>query len=193
MRWDEPWRQKYTKKSKCLTLPQVQRFGRHILEALLFLRARGIPSHGHLHSGNVILQNGVARYSIGDLLIIYLCHQFLIHYHFRLSGLENGLLGLSSKVNAVVSAKDIAAAEHRDVICFGHLLFEMCTGYELLTPCPTVNNLFVDLERYPKVVEVLQLIFESPNDRYPTVEELVRCDLFRKVELREMRGASISV
>lgn len=41
----------------------MQRFGRHILEALLFLRERGIPSHGHLHSGNVILQNGVARYA----------------------------------------------------------------------------------------------------------------------------------
>ncbi|XP_055326371.1 slowpoke-binding protein-like [Sitodiplosis mosellana] len=170
IRWNEPWRRKYAKKSICLTLPQVQRFGRHILEALLFLRERGIPSHGHLHSGNVILQNGVAR----------------------LSGLENGLLGLDSKVNAVDSAKNIADVEHRDVICFGHLLFEMCTGFELLTPRPTADNLFLDLERYPKVVKVLQWIFESPGDRYPTVAELVRSDLFRHVELREMRGASIS-
>lgn len=63
-RWNESWRRKYSKKSICLTLSQVQRFGRHILEALLFLRERGIPSHGHVHSGNVILQNGVARYFI---------------------------------------------------------------------------------------------------------------------------------
>lgn len=53
------------KPTTCLTLSQVQRFGRHILEALLFLRERGIPSHGHLHSGNVILQNGVARCDFG--------------------------------------------------------------------------------------------------------------------------------
>ncbi|XP_031633151.1 slowpoke-binding protein-like [Contarinia nasturtii] len=170
IRWNEPWRRKYRKKCTCLTMTQVQRFGRHILEALLFLRVRGIPSHGHLHSGNVIIQNGVAR----------------------LSGLENGLLGLDSKVNAVVSAKNMADVEHRDVICFGHLLFEMCMGYELPTQQPTATNLFLDLEQHPKVVEVMQMIFESPGNRYPTIEELVRCDLFRNVELRELRGASIS-
>ncbi|XP_037033772.1 slowpoke-binding protein-like [Bradysia coprophila] len=167
--WNEPFRRKYSKPSTCLTLVQVQRFGRQILEALRFLRDRGILSHGHVHSGNVILQNGVAR----------------------LSGLENGLLGLDSKVNAVVSAKSVAEAQHRDVICFGHLLFEMCTGYELLTPRPTTANLNVDLERHPKVVEVLQAIFEC-NNRYPTIDDLARLDLFRTVELREMRGATTS-
>lgn len=59
--WNEPCNRKYTKKSSGLPISQVQRLGRQILEALLFLRDRGIPSHGHLHSGNVILQNGVAR------------------------------------------------------------------------------------------------------------------------------------
>lgn len=59
--WNEPWNRKYMRKSAGLPNSQVQRLGRQILEALLFLRDRGIPSHGHLHSGNVILQNGVAR------------------------------------------------------------------------------------------------------------------------------------
>lgn len=40
---------------------------------------------------------------------------------------------------------------------------------------------------------MLQMIFESPDNRYPTVEELVLCDLFRNIDLREMRGPSISV
>lgn len=168
--WNEPWNRKYTKKSTCLPMSQVQRLGRQILEALLFLRERGFPSHGHLHSGNVILQNGVAR----------------------LSGLENGLLGLNSKVNAVVWAKSIADVENMDIICFGHLLFEMCTGYELPSPRPSAGHLQLDLERYPQVVEVLQMIFESPDNRYPSVEELVLCDLFRNIDLREMRGPSIS-
>lgn len=37
------------------------------------------------------------------------------------------------------------------------------------------------------------MIFESPDNRYPSVEELVLCDLFRNIDLREMRGPSISV
>lgn len=37
------------------------------------------------------------------------------------------------------------------------------------------------------------MIFESPDSRYPTVEELVLCDLFRNIDLREMRGPGISV
>lgn len=58
-------------------MSQVQRLGRQILEALLFLRERGFPSHGHLHSGNVILQNGVARlisYTYTEFKQIYLLH-----------------------------------------------------------------------------------------------------------------------
>lgn len=51
------------KHERGLTLFQIQRFGRQILEALLYLREQGIRSHGHLHSGNIILQNkDVARY-----------------------------------------------------------------------------------------------------------------------------------
>ncbi|XP_040166279.1 uncharacterized protein LOC120901956 isoform X1 [Anopheles arabiensis] len=167
--WNEPWSRKYTRKSTCLPLSQVQRLGRQILEALLFLRERGIPSHGHLHSGNVILQNGVAR----------------------LSGLENGLLGLNSRVNAVIWARSAPDIDNIDVICFGHLLFEMCAGYELTSPQPTPGHYQLDLERYPQVVDVLQMIFESPDGRYPTVEELVLCDIFRNIDLREMRGTCV--
>ncbi|XP_055545831.1 uncharacterized protein LOC129730492 isoform X3 [Wyeomyia smithii] len=167
--WNEPWSRKYTRKSTCLPLSQVQRLGRQILEALLFLKERGIPSHGHLHSGNVILQNGVAR----------------------LSGLENGLLGLNSRVNAVVWAHTAPDIDNIDVICFGHLLFEMCAGYELSSPQPTPGHYQLDLERYPQVADVLQMIFESPDGRYPTVEELVLCDIFRNIDLRELRGTCV--
>lgn len=80
-----------------------------------------------------------------------------------------------------------------DIICFGHLLFEMCTGYELAVPQPTPGHYQLDLERYPQVVEVLQMIFDSPENRYPNIEELVLCDLFRNIDLRELRGPSVSV
>lgn len=59
--WNEPFAKKYSRKSVCLPVTQVQRLGRQILEALIFLKERGFVSHGHLHSGNVIIQNGVAR------------------------------------------------------------------------------------------------------------------------------------
>lgn len=59
--WNESFVKKYSRKSVCLPVTQVQRLGRQILEALIFLKERGFVSHGHLHSGNVIIQNGVAR------------------------------------------------------------------------------------------------------------------------------------
>ncbi|XP_059617970.1 slowpoke-binding protein isoform X2 [Phlebotomus argentipes] len=167
--WNEAWCRKYTRKSTCLPISQVQRLGRQILEALLFLRERGFSSHGHLHSGNVILQNGVAR----------------------LSGLENGILGLNSNINAIVWSKGRNELENIDVICFGHLLFEMCCGYELAMPQPSPGHIQLDLERYPQVADVLQMIFDSPDGRYPSVEDLVMHDLFRNIDLREMRGTCV--
>ena len=83
-----------------------------------------------------------------------ICLSFM-HVFFRLTGLENGLLGLNSKVNAVVWAKSIADVENMDIICFGHLLFEMCTGYELPSPRPTAGHLQLDLERYPQVFKMM--------------------------------------
>lgn len=59
--WQEDWGDKYGEKSEGLPTTQVQRLGRQILEALLFLKERGFPSCSHLHSGNIIIQNGVAR------------------------------------------------------------------------------------------------------------------------------------
>lgn len=76
---------------------------------------------------------------------------FYFYVYTRLSGLENGLLGLNSKVNAVVWAKNVVDVENMDIICFGHLLFEMCTGYELTSPQPSAGHLQLDLERFPQV------------------------------------------
>jgi hypothetical protein len=45
--------------------------------------------------------------------------------------------------------------ESIDVICFGHLLFEMCAGYELPESSPSRAHLQLDLERYPQVCVVL--------------------------------------
>ncbi|XP_075152268.1 slowpoke binding protein isoform X1 [Haematobia irritans] len=164
--WNEPWSRKYTRKPTGLPVTQVQRLGRQILEALLFLKERGFPLHGHLHSGNVILQNGAAR----------------------LSGLENGLLGLSSRINAVMWSRSTTDIENVDIICFGHLLYEMCMGQEMTTPKPSMRVLEMEMEQYPQILDVLGLIFEPPTGVCPSVEDLVLCDLFRSIDLRELRG-----
>ncbi|KAK4874069.1 hypothetical protein RN001_013429 [Aquatica leii] len=154
--WHEDCDRKYSGRGEGLPLWQIQRLGRQILEAMLFLRDRSFPPVHHLHSGNVILQNGVAR----------------------LAGLENSLLGLSSRLpNAP------------DILGFGHLLFEMTTGYELSTP-PSPAHLELELERVPRVVDVLRLIFQNIQ-QLPSLEELICCDLFRGVELRELRGINV--
>ncbi|KAH8328202.1 hypothetical protein KR067_006040, partial [Drosophila pandora] len=171
--WNEPWAKKYTRKPNGLPVSQVQRLGRQILEALLFLKERGFPLHGHLHSGNVILQNGAAR----------------------LSGLENGLLGLSSRINAVMWSRSVTEIENVDIVCFGHLLYEMCTGQELTTPKPSMRVLEMELQHYPQIgqiLEILGLIFEPPSGVCPSVEDLVLCDLFRSIDLRELRGPCFS-
>jgi hypothetical protein len=144
-----------SKPSLVTLLFQVQCLGRQILEGLLFLRNRYFPPFYHLHAGNVIIQNGVAR----------------------LAGLENPLLGLLPR-----------APSAPETLAFGYLLFEMTAGYQLPKP-PSPAHLELELERAPKVADALGLIFQS--SRTPTLEELVCCELFRGVELRELRGASI--
>lgn len=77
---------------------------------------------------------------------------FLFFLPFRLSGLENGLLGLSSRVNAILWARSSVELENIDIICFGHLLYEMCTGYELSQPRPSPGHLQLKIyDRYPQV------------------------------------------
>lgn len=167
--WQEDWGLKYSQRSCGLPLAQIQRLGRQILEALSFLRERGFPPCGHMHSGNIILQNGVAR----------------------LTGLENTLLGYTSRIHPIIWSRAQSEPSSVDSLCFGHVLFEMCAGYELDTPQPTPGNL-LDLHQYPQVVEVLDFIFEHPEMRLPTVEELLLCDLFRNIDLREMRNQAQS-
>lgn len=142
-------------------MSQIQQMGRQILEALVFLKERGFPVVAHLHSGNVVVQNGVAR----------------------LAGLENTLLGFKSRIHPIVTSR-LTKTSTVDVICFGkrndsidiikqkirplsfslfnveisllysgHMLFEMCAGYELCSFKPTAAHLS-DIETYPQVTRL---------------------------------------
>ncbi|XP_071636983.1 slowpoke-binding protein isoform X3 [Temnothorax longispinosus] len=166
--WNEDWTHKYAR-GKGLTLPQVQRMGRQILEALVFLKERGFPTVTHLHSGNVVIQNGVAR----------------------LAGLENTLLGFTSRIHPIVTSR-LTHATSIDIICFGHMLFEMCAGYELCTFRPSAVQLS-EIEMYPQVVRFLELIFTESENHFTSIEELLIHDLFRNIDLREMRCTAVTV
>lgn len=64
--WTDNWHTKYCtgKGGNGITEVQAQRLSCHVLEALLELRTKGLPAGigAHLHSGNVLIQNGTARY-----------------------------------------------------------------------------------------------------------------------------------
>ncbi|KAG5333894.1 SLOB protein, partial [Acromyrmex heyeri] len=167
--WNEDWIHKYAARGKGLKLPQVQRMGRQILEALVFLKERGFPIVTHLHSGNVVIQNGVAR----------------------LAGLENTLLGFTSRIHPIVTSR-LTHSTSIDIICFGHMLFEMCAGYELCTFRPSAVQLS-DIEMYPQILRFLELIFTESENRFTSIEELLIHDLFRNIDLREMRCAAVTV
>lgn len=89
----------------------MQRLGRQILEALLFLRERGFPAHGHLHSGNVILQNGVARYVL-NLLCFYLSPFFTLVIN------KSFCFGVDVAVAVAVAGAVTAAAAEKMKKCF---------------------------------------------------------------------------
>lgn len=92
-----------------LPLKDIANYGRQILEALRFLHSKGMP-FGHIHAGNVVVVDGVAR----------------------LLDIENFILGVPSFYRPFfVQHSKIHNAEVIDVYSFGHLLYELSMGYPL--------------------------------------------------------------
>lgn len=114
-----------------LPLKDLAHYGRQIIEALRYLHAKGVP-HGHVHAGNVIVQDG----------------------HARLLEIENVLLGVPSFYRPFfIQHCRINTLEALDVYAFGHLIHEMALGYPLqesyarqITDCPDSLSKFFDLE-----------------------------------------------
>ncbi|EEC16546.1 slowpoke binding protein, putative [Ixodes scapularis] len=129
-KYNEDWQEKYRRQGTGLPTEQVQRLARQMVEGLLFLREKDFPAFYNLHLGNVILQNGVAR----------------------LTGLENVLLGYVPRVSAFIRKRICDDREIVDAVCFGHALFEMAAGYEMSTTKPTDKN-FADVEHCPEVYQ----------------------------------------
>lgn len=56
-RCTDPWKLKYKTRSRGLNVTQIKCFGKQILMALLYLEEKGFPPHGHVHSGNIVIEN----------------------------------------------------------------------------------------------------------------------------------------
>lgn len=44
-----------------------------------------------------------------------------------------------------------------------------------------------------QVYELMEFIFNSPDNRYPSLEEILLHELFRNIDLRELRHAPVNV
>ena len=60
------WSTKYSGKKKGLSEEEVALYGRQVLEAMAFLYDKGFPQIGHVHSGNVIVEENLkcCRYGV---------------------------------------------------------------------------------------------------------------------------------
>ncbi|KAG1692097.1 hypothetical protein DVH05_025905 [Phytophthora capsici] len=120
-----------------LPFKEVAKFSRQILEALAALRSKGLVCD-HLRSTNVLIDKGNAR----------------------LAEIFTPLLAIDRyKDNrALTVSLDI------DLLLFGHVLYEMATGMELLSPQPEEGVLEM---LTPEIAEVLQAIFYYPESLEP--------------------------
>lgn len=157
-----PWEQKYQVKGKSLSLTQIRNYGRQVLEALLYLRGKGLPPCGHVHSGNIFITNGTSK----------------------LSGFENSFFGWKSRLDPTLKKLFKVKKADIDVIQFGHLIYEMLAGYELTTAEPIKENL-VNFRNAP-VVEVINFIFFNESGLYPSLDELASHSLFKGGDLSEL-------
>ncbi|XP_032237029.1 slowpoke-binding protein isoform X2 [Nematostella vectensis] len=163
-----PWLEKYEFKGKGLTVLQIKNYGRQILEALIYLQERGLPSCSHVHSGNVYLIDGACRFS----------------------GYEYSLLGYKARLQPLFKKLVKKNKQAIDVLAFGHLLFEMAAGYELNTAEPSDEQM--ESCYCPQVVEVLNSIFFNHSGAYPYLEEIASYAFFKDADinhLKKMQGA----
>lgn len=161
-RFPNSYESKYLYRNKGLINSQVKLYGRQIIEALLYLESKGFPQHGHLMSSNVMMSNGSCR----------------------LSALENAFLGYTSKLYPVIQKKISKQRDAVDVICFGHLLYEMCTGSNLEGAHPSPLELSKCV--YHDAVSVLNFIFENESGKYPSIKEISELEYFCHEKLLEL-------
>ncbi|XP_032519991.2 PX domain-containing protein kinase-like protein [Danaus plexippus] len=147
------------KTRKPFTNGQISHYGYQILQALKFLHSKGLP-HGHLHPGNITVDNQTAL----------------------LLDIENLLMGVPSLCRPyVLDVRRANTMESVDVYCFGRTLYEMAFASPLQQHYCDVypDNIPQDLE------SVLRLCLSSASCKQdiPSLDRLLHHPLFTRATL----------
>jgi len=170
-----PYREKYGAKGKPFEIGKIRRYGRQILEGLLFLENIGIP-YLHLHTGNIIMNDQ------GDCM---------------LTDIESGFLGLEPPERYIDYIRNVRQFISRPaapiILLFGYVLYECSMAHQ----CQVANPLdtIIKLKRKPPkpIIHLLGKIFgdQSIGVEAPTVKSLLNEPFFRGAEvLRSDYGMS---
>ncbi|CAF3001839.1 unnamed protein product [Rotaria sp. Silwood2] len=108
---------KYSYRSSGLSLERVRLYSRQLLEGLLFLQSKSIPPIVDLHSGNIVVSGSCIQ--IGS-------------YEYQFIEQRSRIYSLVKRATSSLILPDgMTRAQACEVFCFGGLVFEMLTGYEL--------------------------------------------------------------
>ncbi|CAB3987658.1 slowpoke-binding -like [Paramuricea clavata] len=146
----EVWAGKYRVQGKAMNVLEIKMYGRQILKAMLFLHSKGIPTNGHVHSGNIFVKKGICR----------------------ISGYEQAILGFKSRLHPRLSRALKKNKYAIDTLCFGHLLYEMSYGQELFNAKPGKLH-FEYCSRSVEVGEILKFVFGTEDSSYPDLKEIL--------------------
>ena len=153
---------KYRSPAEPLALKNIAKFGRDVLEGMLFLKQLGVPCY-HLHAGNVLVDPP---------------------HGCVLADFENNVLGVPPRHAEIIRT---LAAKHvqPDVACFACILFEMASGSEL-TSIEAADVLLSPTSSCPNEVRsILTSILNTWATSPPDVEDLLRTDIFARVEIEK--------
>ncbi|EFA85336.1 Slob family protein kinase [Heterostelium album PN500] len=130
----------------------ISKFGRQILEALLFLKYHNMPYY-HLNASNIMLDDT----------------------NCLVSDYENAFLGLKPRFSKYL----LAHSEKLDpeVLTFGCILYEMGCGFEMESP-QSVEQIGIPNHCHPEVKKILESIFKPWYGNPPTLEELTKLSFF---------------
>ncbi|CAF1631717.1 unnamed protein product, partial [Didymodactylos carnosus] len=140
---------KYSYRSSGLSLERVRLYSTQILEGLLYLKEKGIPPLVDLHTGNIVITRNGQCAQIGSYEYSFLQERSRIALFVKRS-----VYNMQPNNTDEMSKSDIS-----EVICFGRIIFEMVSGYELDTSTLTPKH-WHDC-RDDSVRQLLTIIFDG--------------------------------
>lgn len=109
-----------------------------------------------------VIQDQNLKYKIESSNVIFYGNQI------KLSEIENSILKLPHPYDIYTKGDEI--------LCFGHLLYEMATGYELL------SNKLHDLDKFPVPKELVVILTKIFNNQYATFDQILDEPFFSNIE-----------